>query len=230
VTPASLLAARTVPDGPAPAGLQSQFELAVYADYRPYPKKPTPNGYDAQGYIPTKNLFFFDLIFSITKHENSSFSLVQIQIDIPNEGILPKDPHATLDPDMEPLLQQNYDGAGVRMLANQRFIPFYFTDTDHLRVQLLPRTAADRFLVTLDDDGTKDLSFRLAEAPIAHLHAGQFLDLDDSPGKPGFRGRCKVTMVEIYSTTAGDWPVTTVIDVVKNPIRDPEDVKLEKEP
>jgi hypothetical protein len=187
-------------------------------------------GYDPAAYIPTQNLFFFDLILSLVKTEPSGYNLVEIQIDIPNEGILPKDPTSQLDPDEEPLLQQNYDGAGPRMLANQRFVPYLFTDTDQLRIQLLPRTAADRFLVSLDDDGTNDLSFRLAEANIAHLHAGQYLDLVGSPGNPGWRGKCKVTMVEIYATSAGDWPITTVVEVVKNPIRDAEDVKLEAEP
>lgn len=225
--PPTLLASRAVPSGSTPNELQSQFKLAIHADYKPYPLDRTADGFDPNGYIPTHNLYFFDLIFSLNKISAASrYPLLEIQIDIPNEGIpiIPNHP----DPNAEPLLQQNYDGPGLHMLANQRFIPFLYYDTDHMRVQLLPRTAADNYQFVLNDRKSAEVGFRLGEANIAHVRAGQYVPVAGSGGAAQWRGVAKVTMVEIYATNAGNWPVTTVVEVVKWAVRDQEDIALEK--
>jgi hypothetical protein len=228
--PPSLLALRAKPvlssgGGAAPIQLQSQFALNIYADYKPFPKPRDKDGFDPAAYLPTQNLFLYDLIFSLRKIvSKSAFPLLEIQIDLPNEGLDP----GSKDPNQEPLLTKSYAGAGARMLSNQRFVPLVYIDTDHLRVRLIPRTAGDSYQFELSDDKSRELSFRLAEPDVAHVRAGQFVPVKGSPGRPQFRGVAKVTMVEIYAAgPSGTWPVTSTVEVVKWGTRDDEDKALE---
>lgn len=205
-----------------PLQLQSQFTFATYADYKPFATPRTSDGYDPNAYLPTQNVFLYDLIFSIRKRiAASSFQLLEIQIDFPTDDA-PRRP-----PPPEPLLRAPYSGEGARMLSNQRFTPLLFADAGRLRVRLLPRTVADGYRFSLGDAKSAEMSFRLAQPEVASVKAGVFLPMRGSPGKPQWRGLASATVVEMYATPAGNGTVTTKVDVVKWATRDVEDVALE---
>jgi len=125
----------------------SKFSLTVYPDYKGLPKRYEQSKYDPADYVPTNNLYFFDLIFSIRKKVASStsqYKLLHIDIDIPVE--------TTPLGKMEALVGANYDGPGLRMLSNQRFIPFLFNNNDgKLHIELIPRSANDDFTLMIND-------------------------------------------------------------------------------
>ncbi|MCJ1385950.1 hypothetical protein MMC17_009075 [Xylographa soralifera] len=204
------------------AEYQSRFDIKVFPDYHLPPTDPHDDGYDAFGYCPTNNVYYYDLIFSVRKsaaYSDSSYILREIVIDIPTTGLDP----SGKDPDKEALLDQNYDGPGVRMLSNQRFIPFlYYTDTS-LSIRLVPRRAADNANVPINNHETDELGFRLAEANIAPVKPGQMISIQgNDPKHPEFknknqkRGLAKVTMTEKYfDSQRGMQPVETDYFVVK---------------
>ena len=107
-----------------------------------------------------------------------------------------------------------------------------------MRVRVVPRTAEDSYRFAISDDKSKELSFRLAEAEVTRVKNGQFVSVIGGKGKTEWRGVSLVKMVEIYAVgdeksgggVAGQqtWPVTTVVEVVKNAVRDGEDVRMEK--
>ncbi|KAM7207810.1 hypothetical protein V8F20_001852 [Naviculisporaceae sp. PSN 640] len=241
--------------------LTSQFTLSLYADYKPFPKSPTRtrDGFDPASYLPTKNLFLYDLIFSLRKNTTnltSSYPLVEIQIDIPTDPVPPlkppvdprqKDP--TKDASKEPLIKGDYSGNGAKMLSNQRFVPLLYTDADagFLRIRLLPRTAQDSYRFVISDAKSEELSFRLAEPVITKVKNGQFVSFIGGGGKTEWRGVSTIKMVEIYAVgedkgtgsgggsggVAGGkqttWPVTSTIEVVKWDMRDKEDEDMERD-
>ena len=53
-----------------PIKMQSHFDLSIYPDYKTYSNQPNLAGYDNKSYIPTKNIYFFDLVFSLRKKAN----------------------------------------------------------------------------------------------------------------------------------------------------------------
>jgi hypothetical protein len=125
----------------------SKFSLAVYPDYKGPPTRYDQSKYDPADYVPTNNLYFFDLIFSIRKKVASStsqYKLLHIDVDIPMET----DPQGKT----EALVGANYDGPGLRMLSNQRFIPFLFNNSDgKLHIELIPRSANDDCALIIND-------------------------------------------------------------------------------
>ncbi|KAK4212057.1 hypothetical protein QBC37DRAFT_466589 [Rhypophila decipiens] len=229
--------------------LTSQFTLTLYADYKAFPKNPTRtrDGFDPLAYLPTKNVFLYDLIFSLRKNSNnlvSSYPLLEIQIDIPTDPVPPL-------PKIEPLIKGDYRGGGVKMLSNQRFVPLLYTDPEagYLRVRVMPRTAEDSFRFVLSDAKSDELCFRLAEPEVVKVKNGQSISLVGGGGSTVWRGVSTITMVEIYAVgedkgglgaggssggsdgVAGGkqttWPVTSSIEVVKWDTRDAEDVKMQ---
>ena len=194
---------------------QSRFDLVIYPDYTTAPAPPNKEGFDPQDYIATDNIYFFDLIFSIRKKTifaASSFALKELRIEIPTTGA-PKN--------IEALLDQNYDGGGVRMLSNQRFIPFLFSSDTAVTVRLIPRTAAENTTIMINDRKTTEMGFRLAEANVSDIRALQFVSVRGQREKQK-RGLVEVRMVEVYAMPQGDVPVTTKVSVVKQKIRDGE--------
>ncbi|MCJ1402454.1 hypothetical protein MMC11_005674 [Xylographa trunciseda] len=220
--PKSLAPSGTLAPRVRAAEYQSRFDIKVFPDYHLPPMDPNNDGYDAFGYCPTQNVYYYDLIFSIRKsaaYSDSSYILREIVIDIPTTGLDP----SGKDPEKEALLEQNYDGPGVRMLSNQRFIPFlYYTNTS-LSIRLVPRRAADSANVPINNHETDELGFRLAEANIASVKPGQMIPIQgNDPKHPEFknknqkRGLAKITMTEKYfDSQRGIQPVETDYLVVK---------------
>ncbi|MCJ1248187.1 hypothetical protein MMC30_005404 [Trapelia coarctata] len=192
---------------------QSRFDLSIYPSYKTIPPAPTKEGFDPTDYIPTLNLFYYDLIFSIRKKTiaaASSFALRELRIEIPTTGSAAN---------IEALLDQNYDGGGVRMLSNQRFIPFLFSGDTAVTVRLIPRTAAENTTLVINDRKTTEMGFRLAEANVSNIRALSFVSVRGERQKQQ-RGLVEIKMVEVYAMPQGDVPVTTKWNVVKQRIRD----------
>ena len=200
----------------------TQFKLQIYPDYKTSPHRYTSDKYDSQDYIPSLNIYLFDLIFSILKPTPSQQDLLRIDIDIPMRVDPPKEAEA--------LLEGNYYGPGLRMLSNQRFIPFlYYNETkepgsnaDNLHIELIPRSADDGVSITLDDSKTAEISFRLAEAPISKLEKLTNVNVD---GNQVSRGRVVVNMTEWYRTAnypKGE-PVITPYELLKRAVTDDKD-------
>lgn len=200
LVPRSRLSANFRSTNSGPLTLTSKFQLAVFADYKPPPRRFSSDQYDVNDYIPTRNQYFYDLVFAITKTAPSDQTLFRLDIDIP----LLTDPANARE---EALLESNYYGPGLRMLANQRFVPFlYYAESgtpgmraDTLHVELVPRATNDGFSIVLDDGKTNDLSFRLAEAPVSAL---KVLTNVNVGGQQQTRGKVTVWMTEWYRTAA----------------------------
>ncbi|RKK29751.1 hypothetical protein BFJ66_g13474 [Fusarium oxysporum f. sp. cepae] len=180
---------------------QSRYDMKIYVDYRDPPKRfPGPfEKYSATDYIPTKNNYYFDLIFSIRKRPSaitSDYKLLKVVIDIPIESV----PKAT---NKEALLTPNYDGPGVRMLNNQRFVPFLFTDEKlpMLHAEVVPRSSTLDDALQLNDFSSSQLSFRLAEANISPVNVVTRVVIDGQV-KPMEVGKVFITWTEWYSTPA----------------------------
>jgi len=216
--------------------------------------------FDKNDFIPTQNLYFFDLIFSIrkrdsvdaqvlnpdgtVKHDGTTDKLLKIEVDMPMQtpsSLIPGGPPVVSTPsitgpkNIEPLLTDNYDGPGVHMLSNQRFVPFLFyhespTLGSVLHIELIPRSTElldsngnSNFAIRINDSKTDEISFRLAEANVcATITKTQEL-IDGIPKDADHnRGECTVAMTEWYSTPArpeGE-PVQTEYTVLKYDIRD----------
>jgi hypothetical protein len=211
--PKSLLATKT-PISRATTTVTSKFDLFIYPDYKSLPTRYGGNKFDAGDYIPTQNIYFFDLIFSIRKKPAqgaSNFKLLKIDVDVPiNTPSLP-------NPKAEVLLDANYDGPGLQMLSNLRFIPFLFNNDDgKLHIELVPRSANDNYTLTIDDRKSAELCFRLAEANVSQVKVSTFVDIVGERQRQE-RGLVNVTMTEWYATQAfpvGE-AVSSVYKVVK---------------
>jgi hypothetical protein len=120
------------------------------------------------------------------------------------------------------------------MLSNQRFTPFLFfnetadktTGNGNVHIELQPRSAVDGYVMKLNSHKTDELSFRLAQAPIAQLVVLSNEQIDDS-GKTIQKsvGKVEITMTEWYSTVAyplGE-PVSTKYQLIKRQIMDDKD-------
>ncbi|KJX99851.1 hypothetical protein TI39_contig350g00005 [Zymoseptoria brevis] len=198
------------------------FALNVYADYKGLPKKwPRASGLpgfddkpDENDYLPTKNDYLYDLIFSVQKlparkGENPiDYTLQEILIIIPHTAS-GKDPDSSRDPrqqkNYEPLCEASYADPRARMLSNQRFVVFLNNTKTNLQVRIVPRSATMfptgkqvPASMSIGDSRSDDLSFRLAEVPVPQvLNVKRLLvhgkDHFDRPG-----GVVKVQMFEMY--------------------------------
>jgi hypothetical protein len=233
--------------------------------HTPPRRLPVSHGFrtfDKGDFIPTQNQYFFDLMFSIRKrssvdtqiknpdgtikHDGATDKLLKIEVDIPMEtptSVIPGGPPITSKPTttargpkkVEPLLTDNYDGPGVHMLSNQRFVPFLFYHTapqlgSVLHIELIPRSTAlldsngdSNFAIRINDAKTDEISFRLAEANICATQTKTQELIDGIPKDADHgRGECTVVMTEWYSTPArpkGE-PVATEYTVLKWDTRD----------
>ncbi|KAK2684103.1 hypothetical protein RAB80_002049 [Fusarium oxysporum f. sp. vasinfectum] len=200
---------------------QSRYDMKIYVDYRDPPKRfPGPfEKYSATDYIPTKNNYYFDLIFSIRKKPSaitSDYKLLKVVIDIPIESV----PKAT---NKEALLTPDYDGPGVRMLNNQRFVPFLFTDEKlpMLHAEVVPRSSTLDDALQLNDFSSSQLSFRLAEANISPVNVVTRVVIDGQV-KPMEVGKVFITWTEWYSTPASPAgePVINHYTLLKHSVTD----------
>jgi hypothetical protein len=146
----------------------SHFNITVFPDYKGLPRRILAGGkFDANDYVPTRNIYNFDLIFTIQRPRPSNAQLLRIDVDIPVPS-----------PNNPSLLTADYTGPGLRMLSNQRWIPKLFTPDDkaqtpHMRVQLVPRSASEDFAIALNDARTEEINFRLAEANVSPVAVPQ---------------------------------------------------------
>ena len=203
---------------------QSRFDLVIYPDYRDPPFRfPGPKEkYSATDYIATDNLYYFDLIFSIRKKKqfsNSNFLLLKIVLDIPI-------PTVPLDKKNEALLTPNYDGPGVRMMSNQHFVPFLFTDDKEplMHIVLIPRSTNLDFALELKDAKTTELGFRLGEANLSPVQVTSMVDIDGERFNQKV-GKVLITWTEWYSTAAhpeGE-PVVNIYPLIKMNKRDDQE-------
>ncbi|KAF2269961.1 hypothetical protein CC78DRAFT_508670 [Lojkania enalia] len=208
---------------------QSNFSLTIFPDYRNPPvRQPARGGrekYPANDYIPTENIFYFDLIFSIRKRATSKTStdkLIKIVFDIPIEST----PRAH-----EALLGRNYDGPGVRMLSNQFFVPILQNDATKpfLHVILVPRAANFDYKLLCNDRKTVELGFRLAETNIAPTTPGKetYVEMEGKEKMVGV-GKVLITWSEWYSTAAhpeGEAVVNSYA-VLKLKTRDDQEIEM----
>ncbi|KAH7227157.1 uncharacterized protein BKA55DRAFT_584232 [Fusarium redolens] len=200
---------------------QSRFDMKIYVDYRDPPTRFTGpfEKYTATDYVPTNNKYYFDLIFSIRKKPiavKSDYKLLKVVIDIPIQSVPPST-------NKEVLLTPSYDGPGVRMLNNQRFIPFLFTDEKlpMLHAEVVPRSSSLDDALQLNDFSSSQLSFRLAEANIAPVTVISKVVIDgQARTKPV--GRVIITWTEWYSTPAnpGGEPVINHYTLLKQNVSD----------
>lgn len=183
------------------ATLKAQFDLFVFPDYKGPPTRLTRNRYDPQDYIPTSNFYYFDLIFSIRKRligTDSSYQLLKLAIDIP---VL-----ATPPSKISSLLTANYDGPGLRMLSNQRFIPFLYSPdatatAPLLHIELVPRSSQVVYALPMNDKRTSEADFRIAEANISPMSVTVPTQIEGSDLMQ-IREQVTVTLSEWYKTPA----------------------------
>lgn len=240
--------------GDTPTGLSRRFNMTVFADYKDPPKRTgTTGAFDVDDFIPTKNTYYYDLIFNITRPvEQSDWRLLKVTVDIPMQtASSPK------DKEYEPLLTDSYDGPGVRMISNPRFIPFLYNSEIQgwvkgktgvrvpvKHIELIPRSADDNYSIPMNLKGpeaiqwqgltdlrTTDLSFRLAEASIAPVNPKSKDKYEIRT--PGQRPASKMVAVstilwtEYYITSKrpkdGENPASGIYQVVKLDDVDPKE-------
>jgi hypothetical protein len=209
----------------AASTLQTRYDLLIYPDYKGPPTRYTGNNFDAADFIPTNNLYFYDLVFSIRKKPqfaDSQYKLLNLRIDIPTT-VQSGSTGAQVS-----LLEQNYDGPGLRMLSNQRFMPFLYNQDNKLYISVIPRTAADSYSLVIDDGKSSEMSFRLAEANVSATTGDALTWVTiKSAGKPDVRQQVVMVQVvfsEVYSTADkpdGEAVQTTYRLVKKDVTNDP---------
>jgi len=202
VAPYLNLSDYTAGQSPTKTQATRHFIVTVWADYKGTPRIPKRNAiYSSSHYIPTGNTYFFDLTISIRKLGGSSQDrLKEIGITIPTDGLYDVTPNSKL----ESLLTKSYDGPGAYMLSNQRFVPYINFTRDFLQLRLVPRSASSAPFIVLDDDKTKELSVRLAEANISEYHSrleSAIVVQDDGSGKQSSAKRT-VAVVNTYERYA----------------------------
>nr|OQO29955.1 hypothetical protein B0A51_02546 [Rachicladosporium sp. CCFEE 5018] len=168
---------------------QSWFSLDVFPDYKGKPPKWDRDAYDPNGYIPMKNDYLFDLIFVIRKSSSGNAqNLAEVVVNLPHSGVT----------DVEALVDVNYNDPRARMLSNQRFVVYINWTTTHIQIRVVPRSAKPRPTIVMNDERTRDLSFRLAEVPIALGIGPTSVNVHGQGQQPGFR--TKVRWEEKYYT------------------------------
>lgn len=200
---------------PAPSALHhgissnvsSHFDLTVFPDFQGPPKiRYKQDKYDPSDVVPADDPYFYDLIFYIHKKEavfTSQWPLLRIDIDIPTVTDPPP-----ANPTVEALFTSNYDGPGLRMLSNQRFIPFLFHDDETggkgngtMHIELIPRSTNDGFAQVINDRRTTELGFRLAEANVSPIVVTTPVEIVGERRRLDV-GKSKVIMTEWYATDA----------------------------
>ncbi|KAK6433131.1 hypothetical protein LTR95_010690 [Oleoguttula sp. CCFEE 5521] len=168
---------------------QSWFTLDIFPDYKGKPPKWDGDAFDPNGYIPMKNDYLFDLIFVIRKTSGGNAqNLAEVVVNLPHTGVT----------DVEALVDTNYNDPQARMLSNQRFVVYINRTTTHIQVRVVPRSAKPRPTIIMSDERTRDLSFRLAEVPIAAGIGPTTVNVHGQGKQPGFR--TKVQWEEKYYT------------------------------
>ncbi|KAE8445353.1 hypothetical protein EG329_013475 [Mollisiaceae sp. DMI_Dod_QoI] len=199
------------------ASLKSQFDLFVFPDYKGVPTRLTRGKFDSQDYVPTSNVYYFDLLFTIRKKPtstDSSYQLLKLALDIP---VLATPPNKTIPS----LLTSNYDGPGIRMLSNQRFIPFLYSPDAKstapvMHVELVPRSAQDVYALPMNDLRTSEADFRLAEANISPMTVTIPTQIEGNDLMQK-REQVTITLTEWYRTPAAPTgtPVVSTYTVIK---------------
>ena len=149
----------------------------------------------------------------------------EVTIAIPHEGVFAQ----KIDPDDEPikevLLESDYDGPGVRMVSNQRFVPLLNRTDTMLQVRLIPRLAASAPSIKMDTRRTADLTFRLAVPRIAQIRHEVFFEVHGQDETQP-RGACEITMYERYARRRPDSEdriVRSTWVVLKNAVADDDE-------
>jgi hypothetical protein len=186
--------------------LQRRFTVQIYPDYKgPPPTTGKPNIWHEAAYIPTLNTYFYDLIISIRKIPNfsdSSYRLKELGIEIPTTGIYDTTKDSKVKP--EALLDTAYDGPGIRMLSNPRFVPYINSLKDYMQIRLIPRSASSDPVLVLNDARSAEAGFRLAEANVCQVNperAGNVI-VQGSDGRQRTEKR-GVVGVDVYERYAG---------------------------
>jgi len=155
-------------------------------------------------YIPTQNVFFFDLIFAVRriKAPTSGLKLKELRIEIPMRPKTPTGGNTTFTVYVEePLLTPDYTGPGVRMVANQRLVPLATTRPwitgSTLVITMVPRSASADAVLDINSRRLVEAGVRLAEANVDEKVRNQ--------------RRVKVRGSDGQTTTATDWGVAKVV-------------------
>jgi hypothetical protein len=212
--------ANPIPANPArPLGTSQPlacFNVQIYADYKGPPKIWTEdNSFDPGNYIPTQNDYLYDLIFSVRKiptRAKADYDLREIIINIPI---------TTIKAPAEPLINAGSEGPRVRMLSNQRFVPFLNWTDEYLQVRLVPRSANEHPVIKINDNRTKEISFRLQEVDVPPIRTKSWVPIHGQNREQ--LGVAKVAVYERYKTSAGvvsAAPAPMNVFVVKRDIRD----------
>ena len=170
--------------------------------------------FDKDNYLPTKNDYLYDLIFSVRKIPTRSkvdLDMREIIFNISITGIKSG----------EPLIDSNLEGPRAKILDNMRFVPFLNWTTEYLQVRLVPRSAQDSLVIQINDRRTTEISFRLEDVNIplirkavpVSIHGQSIRDLV---------GLVEVKVYERYVTAAGDVSASPVglVHLIKKDIKD----------
>ncbi|EXJ70272.1 uncharacterized protein A1O5_06340 [Cladophialophora psammophila CBS 110553] len=215
-----------------------RFLVTIYADYKGLPPTHRPDGrpfesnvFDSNHHLPTQNNYYYDIVVSIRRDPlvgASEYELTEIGVEFPTDGVM-KAPGQ-----LESLLEQSYTGPGVRMLNNQRFVPYLNFTADYLQVRLMPRYASARPFMVINDARTVDISFRLGEANVSRVAratdkvifrdntTGKLEQVKTGPGAPKV-SKPKVKVYEKYKVddSGVDSYVRYDVEVVKIDKMDP---------
>ncbi|KAH0562327.1 hypothetical protein GP486_002981 [Trichoglossum hirsutum] len=203
-----------------------QFTLIIHPDYRPPPPMPfqTTSGsiiYAPMDFLPTDTKFLYDIIIAIRRkrpNSNPKLRLAELSVELPiSDGIDAPDSRGNI---REPFIDKGgYNGPGVRMAGNLRFVPTLYTadDPTHtgktvLGIKLIPRSGEQDATIVLANDGrTTEASVRLAECPIAKIvdkTKGVQVAQANADGRGTgtsreARGVCKILLKEVYVMSDG---------------------------
>lgn len=186
------------PSQPLKTGLPlACFDVRIYADYKGLPPswKAADGSYDATDYVPTRNEYLYDLIFSVRKlatRSKADYDLREIIINIPT---------STIKAPAEPLINAGSEGPKVRMLSNQRFVPFLNWTDEYLQVRLVPRSAKEHPVMKINDNRSKEISFRLQEVDVPAVRTPVWVPIHGQ--KREQLGLAKVLVYERYETPVG---------------------------
>ncbi|KAF2994240.1 hypothetical protein E8E13_000446 [Curvularia kusanoi] len=186
------------------------FQLDVFAAYKGLHPRIPPGVYDPDDYIPTNSKYLIDIVFSIRKGANRNRNdqqLREIRVRIPTVP----DSHELTKTDA--LLAPDWAGS-VRMLGNQRFIPFLNRSDTYLDVRLVPRSAQVDPVISLDDNRTAEVSFKLTDVAVPATQVTKGFTFKNVRKNLDF-GFARIDMWETYQLDKQGLMVKSVIDVTK---------------
>ena len=196
------LPTRPVDSGKPPSGSTPSpcFVLKVVPDYK-VPQPPMDlkdNAFAQNDYVPTKNDYLLDLVFTVRKALNRTKGnnqlLREIVINIP---------HATnnvVNAKTDALLKPDWNG-GVKMLSNQRFMPFIARAKTFTQIRLVPRSADEHPVMRMDDLRTSEISFRLTDVDVPESVVKSWVQVKGEAKKTEL-GFVRVDMYERYQVSA----------------------------